>query len=319
VPDTPGTPDVVAALQAANARLRAENAELKAENAELRVQNAELAERFARLERLISRNSGNSSMPPSTDDLPGKKPPPAKPRRGGGRRPGKQPGAPGAYLAWREHPDKARDVFPEGTCACGRDLAGARDLGVRYSRQVTDLPEARAETIQYDRHEAQCGCGRARVADAPPEAAGAPGTVTYGLNFQAWCVFLMVMHHVPAERCAGILESMSGTRPSDGWVHSLLDRAARTVAAANQAIRALIILAGVICGDETPLRVGPGPKTRKKYLQVACTSLLTYYFLGDRDLASFKGFIYSDLHGTVVVHDRYQNYVRHEAHCYIAC
>ena len=299
---------MVAALQAANARLRAENAELKAENAELRALNADLAERFARLERLISRNSGNSSMPPSTDDLPGKKPPPARPRRGGGRKPGKQPGAPGAYLAWRERPDKTSDVFPEGTCACGRDLAGARDLGARYSHQVTDLPEARAETTQYDRHEAECACGRTHVADAPPEAAGAPGTVTYGLNFQAWCVFLMVMHHVPAERCAGILESMSGTRPSDGWVHSLLDRAARAVAAANKAIRALIILAGVICGDETPLRAGPGPKTRKKYLQVACTSLLTYYFLGDRDLASFKGFIYSDLHGTVVVHDRYQNY-----------
>ena len=56
------------------------------------------------------------------------------------------------------------------------------------------------------------------------------------------------------------------------------------------------------------MRAGPGPKTRKKYLQVACTSLLTYYFLGDRDLASFKDFVYSDLHGTVVVHDRYQNY-----------
>jgi hypothetical protein len=79
-------------------RLRAEHAELKAENAELRAQNAELAERIARLERLVSRNSENSSMLPSADDLPGKKPPPGKPRRGGGRKPGKQPGAPGAYL-----------------------------------------------------------------------------------------------------------------------------------------------------------------------------------------------------------------------------
>jgi hypothetical protein len=67
-------------------------------------------------------------------------------------------------------------------------------------------------------------------------------------------------------------------------------------------------LAGVICGDETPLRAGPGPKIRKKYLQVACTNLLTYYYPGDRDLASFKAFACSDLHGTVVVHDRYQNY-----------
>ncbi|MGO9218714.1 MAG: IS66 family transposase, partial [Streptosporangiaceae bacterium] len=121
-------------------------------------------------------------------------------------------------------------------------------------------------------------------------------------------MFLLVMHHVPVERCADILASMSGTRPSDGWVHALLDRAAKAVAAANKTIRALILLARVICGDETPVRAGPGPKTRKKYLQVACTSLLTYYFLGDRDLASFKDFVYSDLHGTVVVHDRYVNY-----------
>ena len=101
---------------------------------------------------------------------------------------------------------------------------------------------------------------------------------------------------------------MSGTRPSDGWVHALLARAAKAAAAANTAIRALIILARVICGDETPLRAGPGPKRNKKYLQVACTNLLTYYFLGERTLPSFKDFIYSDLHGTVIVHDRYVNY-----------
>ena len=273
-------------------------------------QIAALREQVTRLERVLSRNSGNSSMPPSSDDLPGKKPPERKARGGAGkkRKPGKQPGAPGAYLAWNPRPDKTEDLFPEGRCECSRDLAGARDLGAAYSHQVTDLPEARAETTQYDRHEVECPCGRRHVAGAPPEAAGAPGTVTYGLNFQAWCVFLMVMHHVPVERCADILESMTGTRPSDGWVHALLGRAARAVAAANKTIRALLILARVVCGDETPIRSGPGPKAKKKYLHVACTNLLTYYFLGDRDLPSFKAFVYSDLHGTVVVHDRYQNY-----------
>ena len=240
----------------------------------------------------------------------------ARSRRSGGpgggagnkRKPGKQPGAPGAYLAWNDHPDATENVFPEGTCGCGADLSGAQDLGVTYSHQVTDLPDARAETTQYDRHEVECGCGRRHVAAAPAEAAGAPGTVTYGLNFQAWCVFLMVMHHVPVERCADILESMTGTRPSDGWVHSLLARAARAVAVANKAIRALIILARVVCGDETPVRSGPGPKASKKYLHVACTRLLTYYFLGERTLASFRDFVWSDLHGTVIVHDRYVNY-----------
>ncbi len=229
-------------------------------------------------------------------------------RGGGKRKPGKQRGAPGAHLEWNEYPADKAPCFPEGACGCGASLEDARDLGVRYSHQVTDLPGAKAETTQYDRHAVECACGTVHVADAPGSA-GQPGTVTYGLNFQAWCVFLMVMHHVPVERCADILESMSGVRPSDGWVHALLARAARAVAAANRAIRALIILARVICGDETPVRAGPGPKSaKKKYLHVACTNLLTYYFLGDRDLPSFRAFIYSDLHGTVIVHDRYQNY-----------
>lgn len=92
---------------------------------------------------MISRNSGNPSMPPSSDDLPGRRQPERKARRGGVRKPGKQLGAPGAYLAWREDPDETIAHFPRGWCECGGDLADAADLGVRYSHQVTDLPGAR--------------------------------------------------------------------------------------------------------------------------------------------------------------------------------
>lgn len=73
-------------------------------------------------------------------------------------------------------------------------------------------------------------------------------------------------------------------------------------------IRALVIAASVLCADETPIRVGPGPRTRKKYLLVACTSLLTYFFLGDRSMETFDAFVFPDLSGAVLVHDRYQNY-----------
>jgi transposase len=120
-------------------------------------------------------------------------------------------------------------------------------------------------------------------------------------------VFLLAAHHVPVARCAEIIASLSGTRPSDGFVHAMLARAAQAVNAANMLIRALIITASVICADETPIRAGPGPKTRKRYLLVACTNLLTYYFLGSRSMESFDGFVFPDLSG-VIVHDRYQNY-----------
>jgi hypothetical protein len=62
VPGTPDMPDVVAALRAASTRLQPEDAGLKAENAELKAQPTEQAEKIARLERLVSRNSGFSEL-----------------------------------------------------------------------------------------------------------------------------------------------------------------------------------------------------------------------------------------------------------------
>jgi transposase len=278
---------------------------LAVQNAALAGRVGELEERLARLERAASRNSGNSSLPPSLDDLPGRTPPGRKPQRGR-RNPGKQPGAPGSYLAWSRDPDRAVPHFPRGACVCGADLAGAVDLGVAASHQEVEIPEMAAAVIQHDLHAVACSCGRVHRA-AAPAGAGAPGTVTYGIGLQAWCVYLMAAHVIPVHRCAELIEALTGAKPSPGFVHGLLARAAAAVRHANQLIRALIITASVICADETPIRVGPGPKTRKKYLLVACTNLLTYYFLGDRSLASFEAFVFPDLTG-VVVHDRYQNY-----------
>lgn len=156
-------------------------------------------------------------------------------------------------------------------------------------------------------------CTRSRAAAGgctgpPPLQGPAPGTVTYGVNLQAWCVYLIAAHAIPVHRRAELIGALTSARPSPGFVHALIARAAAAVARANKTIRALIILAHVISADETPIRVGPGPKARKKYLLVACTRLLTCYFLGDRSGKTFAAFVFPDCDGTVVVHDRYQNY-----------
>ena len=275
---------------------------------ELRADVVALAAEVRDLRRRLGRNSGNSSLAPSADDLPGRNPPAPKPKRGtGGRKPGKQPGAPGSHLAWSASPDGTVPHFPQGTCACGADLAAAADLGVAASHQIVDIPLETATVTQHDLHEVACRCGRAHRAPAPA-GAGAAATVTYGLGLQAWCVYLLAAHAIPVHRCAELIEALTGAEPSPGFVHSMIERAAAAVAAANKAIRALIILAQVISADETPIRVGPGPKSRKRYLLVACTNLLTYYFLGDRSMKTFAAFVLPDMGGTVVVHDRYQNY-----------
>lgn len=65
------------------------------------------------------------------------------------------------------------------------------------SQQQVDIPLAAAQVIQHDVHEAVCCCGKV-PAPAAPAGAGTPGTVTYGANLQAWCVFLMVAHAGPS-------------------------------------------------------------------------------------------------------------------------
>ncbi|HEY1004940.1 MAG TPA: hypothetical protein VGD83_35430 [Streptosporangiaceae bacterium] len=111
--------------------------------------------------------------------------------------------------------------FPRGACACGADLAGAADLGVAASHQQIDIPEMAAAVIQHDLHEVACSCGRVHRAAAPAGVA-APGTVTYGIGVQAWCVYLMAAHAIPVHRCAELIEALTGTRPSPGFVHGTL-------------------------------------------------------------------------------------------------
>jgi transposase len=280
--------------------------------AALTAMNAELATKLARVEHLLSRNSGNSSMPPSRDDDLGRTPPTARKRRDGSKRPrGKQPGASGANLAWVERPDSQQDRFPQGRCECGHDLAEAVDLGVADRYQQHEIPQVTVRVTQYDQHAVRCGCGAVHTA-ARPEGART-GPVGYGPNLQAFCVYLMVVQHIPVGRCVQLLESLTDATPSAGFVHGMLTRAAGLLAEVDKRIRALITLAYAVCADETPLRVGPrtprpGRKKAEKYLLVACTELYTHYLLGDRDLATFKASVLAELTDSVIVHDRYQLY-----------
>jgi hypothetical protein len=266
----------------------------------------DLRAKMARLERIVSRNSGNSSMPPSTDDLPGRKPLSRQQRRAAGRaarKRGKQPGAPGMALAWAG-PDEIQDHYPAGACGCGADLADAADLGVVRSYQQVEIPEPAARRIQHDQHAARCGCGREHVAARP---AGVPdAAVSIGPGLRALAVYLLVFQHVPVERCRQLIEDVTGAQVSAGFIHGCLATAADAIAGVVKLIKALITAAAVAGFDETTLRAGPAGT--KRYVLGAFTERYSALFLGARTLESFRDFgILPDFEG-VVVSDRYQNY-----------
>jgi transposase len=97
---------LITLLQDQNTQLTAQIAALEEHNAALAAENERLTARVAELERRLNRNSGNSSLPPSSDRFER----PAKPSRpASGRKRGRQPGAPGSSLKLVENPNKIVD------------------------------------------------------------------------------------------------------------------------------------------------------------------------------------------------------------------
>src|SRR4051794_35798373 len=237
-PEEMSRDELIVVVRAQAGQISAQAAQI----AELMEANEALADRLARLEHLLSRNSGNSSNPPSRDDDPGKPAPPDNQRgRGGPKRPrGKQRGAPGSHLAWTDDPDQRRARFPEGRCGCGDALDRARDLGVVDRYQQHEIPQVAVTVTQYDQHQVVCGCGRLHTAARPDGARSGP--VGYGPNLAAFAVYLMVVHFVPAHRVVALLESLTGTAPSVGFVHGMIGRTAGLLGEVGQRIRALITL-----------------------------------------------------------------------------
>src|SRR5574342_123425 len=222
--------DELLALVAAQRQTIEAQARLIAEQAN---QIAEQAARIAELERMVGRNSRNSSQPPSQDGLD--KPPPRSTRRRSGRKPGKQPGAAGTALSQVALPDRTVVHYPSACRRCAATLDAAEVVGEPVRRQVFDLPAPVVEVTEHQLVALCCAhCGAVTRADAPAWAA-APAC--YGPHLTSLAAYYAAQHHIPVDRVAEILADTAGARVSAGWVSQACGRQQAAVAAANAAIR----------------------------------------------------------------------------------
>jgi transposase len=159
--------------------------ELRAANAEQARLIATLQARVAELERRLGKDSSNSSKPPSSDGLARA----TRPVRGDGgrRRPGKQPGTPGAHLAQVTNPDEIVVHVPDRCGGCGGELAGTPVTGVEV-RQVFDLPRLGLRVVEH-RGQRRCACGKVTTGTFPQQVR-AP--IQYGPGIRALGCYLLV-------------------------------------------------------------------------------------------------------------------------------
>ncbi|MDT3446983.1 transposase, partial [Pseudofrankia sp. BMG5.37] len=256
---------------AANGRLAATNERLRrviegmaerqeAERAERRRLELEVAD----LRRRVGMDSTNSSVPPSKEPIGAKEKRKAE-RRGSServrskeRKPGGQPGHPGAGLSREPRPDRSLPADPPDQCSsCQADLAGAEVLADGWA-QVWDLLTPVLEKVEWALPRRRCGCCRKVTAGSVPGVRhAAVGTVSYGPRLHAAAVLLASEGNVPVERAAMVIDALLGVPVSAGFVARANARLAEDLEAAgfDEAMKAALRAEPVLCGDESPVNV----------------------------------------------------------------
>jgi transposase len=259
-----------AALCEENSALREEVAGLRQQLSAFKHEVEAMTRTIAALEKKLGRNSQNSSMPPSSDMFtrPAKEESPnRKARRALGRKPGKQPGAPGAHLAQVDDPTEVVPHRLEVCSCCGADLSAAELVGEEV-RQVFEIPEPKIVVTEHRVYKLRCSCGEMNEGEFPPEAR-APAS--YGPRVRGFGLYLLARQHLPFERAAEAMADLLGVECSTGFLDDLYREGAEALDAFLDEVRNQIRASSVVHFDETPTRV----KKAKHYFHVACTELLT--------------------------------------------
>jgi len=285
------------------AELEAENAALKARVRDLEDQLALVLGKVAQLEKLLGRNSSNSSKPPSSDSGAAKSGRPENAnraaRRAQGRKQGKQPGAPGHTLSQVDDPDVVV-VHQPGRCRrCDASLAGAGVVGT-VKRQVFDVPDPKVIVTEHRAEKRRCSCGCETTAEFP---AGATAPAVYGPQVKAHAVYLMCAQHVPRERCAQMMSEMLRVDISTGTLDNWLREAAQALKVFIAVVARQLGDQAVVHADETSVRSGK----KSLWVHVTCTAWLTLLHVGRRDKVTVEAGPLGDYKGTIV-HDRLAMY-----------
>lgn len=228
-----------------------------------------LERKVKELEGRLSKDSHNSSKPPSSDGL-GKR---TKSLRSKSEKPsGGQAGHSGQTLEWRSEPDVV-ECHPVEVCSgCGTSLATVAVEEV-IARQVFDLPPTEIKVTEHQVEVKSCPhCGQVNKGSFPPEA---KTVVQYGPRLKSMMVYLMEGQLLPSNRVCEVLTELFGVTVSEGTLYSNREQCFECLATIEAEIKQAIQDLAVAHFDETGLRVNK----QLWWLHVASTNGLTYYFV----------------------------------------
>ena len=289
------------------------NEELRTEIERLRATVAALEDKVVALQAEASRDSNNSSRPPSLDQTAARKSRADRraEARAAKRAQGKQPGAPGAYRARRD-PDAVVVHRPPCCGGCGRDLADAELVG-EVRRQVVDIPAVTPVVTDHVAYRCRCACGTETVAGFPPEARS---PLCYGPAVRALAVYLLDRQHLPLERTAELIGDVLGVDVSVGWLCGVQLEAAGKLGGFIGSLKDRLGGEPVLHADETGTRV----RTTKHWVHTVCGGLLTLIAVHPkRGRKALEDLGVLGAYAGTLVHDGYASYDYLDAASHAQC
>jgi transposase len=266
-------------------------------------EHQQLKARIKELEDQISKNSRNSSKPPSSDGL--SKPSPKSRRTKSGRKAGGQKGHKGTNLKMVESPDKTK-VHKVKRCACCGNHLGRQEADRIERRQVYDHPPLELIITEHQAEVKWCSCGHLNKAEFP---AGVDHYVQYGSNIKGLLVYMQDYQLLPYERTREFVQDLFGHKLSTGTLYNIRHTAFDQLADFEQRLKLLLASAIVAGFDETGIRI----MAQRLWLHSCSTDQHAYYEAhAKRGQVAMDDIGILPEFGGIAVHDFWKSYYRYD-------
>lgn len=228
----------------------------------------QLKQRIKDLEDQVSKNSKNSSKPPSSDGYD--KPAPKSRRKRSNKKAGGQKGHDGVTLEKVSNPDDI-EVHKVTVCErCEENLKDEEPIGYNC-RQEFEIPPAKPVVTEHRAEIKLClKCGYYNTAKFPDHIAQ---PVQYGPRVKAYATYFNQQQFIPFERLQEVFSDCFSLPISQGSFVNFNKSCAKKIEPSLSAIKSNIIESSVAHFDESGMRVNG----KLHWLHVASTGDYTYY------------------------------------------
>ena len=222
------------------------------------------------LQDKLSKNSQNSSKPPSSDGYTKVVKRTKSLRKAGQKSTGGQPGHKGETLKISENPNYTIIHQSDFCQSCQTSLKGIDPIGYE-ERQVFDIPAIQIEITAHHAEVKVCPkCGSENKGKFPD---GVTQPTQYGKVVKSWGAYFTNQHFISLERTGQVFEDLVNHRVSEGTILKASEELSECVSPCTETVRDQLCNADVANFDESGVRV----KGKLHWLHVVSTEQATHY------------------------------------------